>query len=90
MSTLTIRLPDAKHERLKTLARSRGVSVNKLVEEWATVALTQQDSENRYRLRARRGRPEQGLALLDELDRRQKAHRSGPRAVRSRKVPHQA
>ena len=70
MSTLTIRLPDAKHERLKTLARSRGVSVNKLVEEWATVALTQQDSENRYRLRARRGRPEQGLALLEELDRR--------------------
>ena len=34
MSTLTIRLPDAKHERLKTLACSRGVSVNKLVEEW--------------------------------------------------------
>jgi hypothetical protein len=46
------------------------VSVNKLVEEWATVALTQQDCENRYRLRAERGRPEQGLALLDELDRR--------------------
>lgn len=72
MSTLTIRLPDAKHERLKTLARSRGVSVNKLVEEWATVALAQQDAENRYHLRARRGRPEQGLALLDELDRRER------------------
>ena len=69
MSTLTIRLPDAKHQRLKTLARSRGVSVNKLVEEWATVALAQLDAENRYRLRARRGRPEQGQALLDELDR---------------------
>ena len=60
MSSLTIRLPDSKHERLKTLARSRGVSVNKLVEEWATVALTQQDSENRYRLRAQRGRPQRG------------------------------
>lgn len=72
MSTLTIRLPDAKHERLKTLARARGVSVNKLVEEWATVALAQQDAENRYHLRARRGRPEQGLALLDELDRRER------------------
>ena len=79
MSTLTIRLPDSKHERLKTLARSRGVSVNKLVEEWATVALTQQDSENRYRLRAQRGRPERGLALLDELDRR------GPRGPRRHK-----
>jgi len=31
MSTLTIRLPDTKHERLKAFARARGVSVNKLV-----------------------------------------------------------
>ncbi len=79
MSTLTIRLPDAKHERLKTLASSRGVSVNKLVEEWATVALTQHDSENRYRLRAQRGRPERGLALLDEFDRRAPRGRSSRR-----------
>ena len=70
MSTLTIRLPDAKHQRLKAVARSRGVSVNKLVEEWATVALAQQDAENRYRLRSGRGRPEHGLALLDKLERR--------------------
>jgi len=76
MSTLTIRLPDAKHQRLKSLARSRGVSVHKLVEEWATVALAQQDAENRYRLRAERGRPEQGLVLLDKLDRQA---RSGSR-----------
>lgn len=85
MSTLTIRLPDTKHQRLKAFARSRGVSVNKLVEEWATVALAQQDAENRYRLRAERGRPEQGLALLDELDRRERSSQSssGARAPRS-------
>jgi len=69
MSTLTIRLPDTKHQRLKAFARMRGVSLNKLVEEWATVALAQVDAENRYRLRAGRGRPEVGLALLDTLDR---------------------
>lgn len=69
MSTLTIRLPDTKHQRLKAFARTRGVSLNKLVEEWATVALAQVDAENRYRLRAARGRPEAGLALLDKLDR---------------------
>lgn len=69
MSTLTIRLPDAKHQRLKAFARSRGVSLNKLVEEWATVALAQLDAENRYRLRAARGQPETGVALLDKLDR---------------------
>ncbi len=69
MSTLTIRLPDTKHQRLKAFARSRGISLNKLVEEWATTALAQLDTENRYLLRAARGRPQEGLALLDKLDR---------------------
>jgi len=68
MSTLTIRLPATKHQRLKDFARARGVSLNKLVEEWATVALAQLDAENHYRLRATRGRPKVGLALLDKLD----------------------
>lgn len=68
MSTLTIRLPETKHQRLKAFARSRGISLNKLVEEWATVALAQEDAENRFRLRAACGRPEVGLSLLDKLD----------------------
>jgi hypothetical protein len=50
MSTLTIRLPATKHQRLKDFARARGVSLNKLVEEWATVALAQLDAENHYGL----------------------------------------
>ncbi|MCK6432260.1 MAG: toxin-antitoxin system HicB family antitoxin [Aquabacterium sp.] len=29
MSTLTIRLPDEKHERLKALAKSNSISINK-------------------------------------------------------------
>ena len=41
----------------------------RLVGEWTTVALAQVDAENRYRLRAARGQPEAGLALLDKLDR---------------------
>jgi hypothetical protein len=48
MSTLTIRLSATKHQRLKDFARARGVSLNKLVEEWATVALAQLDAENHY------------------------------------------
>jgi len=70
MSTLTIRLPDTKHERLKAFARMRGVSVNKLVEELATVVLAQADAENRYLLRKGRGKPAAGLKLLDKLDRK--------------------
>ena len=68
MSTLTIRLPESKHQRLKDFARLRGVSLNKLVEEWATVALAQMDAENRLRLRAAHGESAVGLALLDKLD----------------------
>jgi predicted HicB family RNase H-like nuclease len=32
MATMTIRIPDRKHERLKLLAETQGVSLNKLPE----------------------------------------------------------
>ena len=41
MATLTIRLPDVKHARLKALAQARDVSMNRLFDEWATAALVQ-------------------------------------------------
>ena len=68
MSTLTIRIPDDKHERLKALAKRRRMSVNKLIEELSTQALAEFDMENRFRLLAARGSRERGLALLDRLD----------------------
>ena len=69
MATLTIRLPDEKHERLRQLAERRNVSMNKLIEELSTVALAEFDAETRFRARAARGSREQGLRLLDDLDR---------------------
>ena len=69
MSTLTIRIPDGKHERLRNLAKARGVSLNRLIDEMATVALTEFDSETRFRAMAARGSKKTGLALLDKLDR---------------------
>ena len=68
MATLTIRLPDDKHERLRQLARQRQISMNKLIEELSTIALTQFDVETRFRARAARGSAEVGLQLLDKLD----------------------
>ena len=68
MATMTIRIPDAKHERLRLLAERNGVSLNKLVDEWATMALAQFDAETRFHLRAGRGNPKRGLALLDKLN----------------------
>jgi predicted transcriptional regulator len=70
MATLTIRLPDEKHDRLKQLAESRGISMNKLIEELSTIALTEFDTYNRFRALAARGDRARGLALLDQLDQR--------------------
>jgi predicted HicB family RNase H-like nuclease len=36
---LTIQISDRIYERLRLLAKSQGVSLNKLVEEWATVSI---------------------------------------------------
>ena len=68
MATMTIRLPNDKHKRLKHLAEQRGLSLNKLIEEWSTVALTEFDAETRFRLLASKGDPKRALALLDRLD----------------------
>ncbi|ENN89409.1 hypothetical protein RHSP_66658 [Rhizobium freirei PRF 81] len=69
MSTLTIRLPNDQHERLKALAAARGTSLNKLFEELTTKALTEFDAETRFRLRAARGDKDRALDILEKLDR---------------------
>jgi predicted transcriptional regulator len=71
MATLTIRLPDDKHARLKDLALSRGISINKLIEELSTIALTEFDAYTRFKTMAAAGDVKKGLALLDRLDRLQ-------------------
>ena len=77
MSTITIRLPETKHARLKTYAKAQNVSLSKLFEEWATVALAQQDAQASYAMRQSRGDRQRGLALLDKLD----GHLSTEKAV---------
>jgi predicted transcriptional regulator len=69
MSVLTIRLPDDQHERLRALAEHRGISLNKLFEEFAIRAVAEFDIELRFRARAARGDAATGLALLEKLDR---------------------
>ena len=69
MATLTIRLSAQKLERLRKLAERRQISMNKLIDELATIALTEFDAETRFRARAALGSREEGLKLLDLLDR---------------------
>jgi len=76
MSTLTIRLPDDTAQRLKSLARNRGLSINKLVEELSTQAIAAFDVETRFRTLAASGDAAQALAILERLDRDDAAQRS--------------
>lgn len=68
MTTLTIRLPEDTTLRLKQLAASRGISLNKLMEELGTAALAVHDSETRFRLMAQAGDRKAALHILARLD----------------------
>jgi len=68
MSTLTIRLPDDTAQRLKALAQSRGLSMNKLVEQLSAHALSAWDTENHFRAMAATGDMQKALAVVDRLD----------------------
>ncbi len=78
MSVVTLRLPDDKHERLRQIAKARGISVNRLLDEMATIAVAQHDAEVHFRSAQARGSRERGLAVLDALDR----HYNGARRRR--------
>ena len=47
MATLTIRLPDAQRDRLAAMAARRGVSLNKLMQEFAARGLAVLDELDR-------------------------------------------
>ena len=68
MATMTIRLPDEKQKRLAQLAKHLGISVNKLIDEIATVRLAQFDAEMQFRRLASQGSAEAGLRVLEKLD----------------------
>jgi predicted transcriptional regulator len=68
MATLTIRLADDKHTRLKALAKARGISLNKLMEEFSNIALAEFDAQTRFKALAAKGDRQVGLALLSKLD----------------------
>jgi hypothetical protein len=68
MTALTVRLPDEKPRRRKALAKSRGMPLNRLIDEMTTLMLAEFDAETRFAVRAARGTGQEvkGLALLDK------------------------
>jgi predicted transcriptional regulator len=68
MTTVTLRLPDDTCQRLKQLAASRRISLNKLLEELSTAAISAHDAEIRFRAMAAGGDRERAVAVLNRLD----------------------
>ncbi len=75
MAAMTLRLPDDKHERLRALAQSRGTTLNRMLDEMATLMLADFDAETRFKLRAASGagKAARGMALLDKAARKGQA-----------------
>jgi len=68
MSTITIRIPDEKYERLKLYAKMKQISINKLFDELSTIALTQFDTKTRFEVLASKGNKQRGLELLEKIE----------------------
>ena len=68
MATVTIRMSDEKHYRLKALAQRKKISINKLFDQLSTQALAEFDSEVHFRALAATGDSKRGLELLDQVD----------------------
>jgi predicted transcriptional regulator len=69
MSTTTLRLPEDIANRLKNVAESRGISVNKFLTEISVQALAAYDTETRFKAMAAEADIPAALAVLDRLDR---------------------
>ena len=68
MVTIKINIPDSKYEKLKQYAEEQGVSLNKLFDEFATVALAQFDAKTRFTMMVAKGDTKRGMELLEKLD----------------------
>ena len=53
MARITIELADEQHERLRQLAKQKGVRVSQLLNELSNIAVAQFDAETRFRALAR-------------------------------------
>jgi predicted DNA-binding ribbon-helix-helix protein len=68
MSVLTIRLPSDYHQRLKDIAASKGISVNKLIEHLSISAIAEFDAFAKFKARAIGADREKAIQILERLN----------------------
>lgn len=64
MTTISLRLPDAIHQKVKELAASGGTSINQFLATAAAEKVAALEAERLLEERARRGRRDRFLELL--------------------------
>ena len=65
MATITYRTTDEKKEKLAALANEKDISVNKVLDELVTIAITERDAFVRFQARAHRGDSALALKVLE-------------------------
>lgn len=64
MATITYRTTEEKRNKLAEMAEEQNISVNKLLDDFVTIALTEREAYLRFTARASRGNPEKALEIL--------------------------
>lgn len=64
MATITYRTTDEKREKLAALAEEQQISVNKVLDELVTIALTEREAFLRFSARAAKGNAKEALNIL--------------------------
>ena len=60
MATLTYRTADEKRVKLQKLVKSAGISVNRMIDDWATYAIAESEAFYRLQKLAENGKQYQG------------------------------
>lgn len=70
MTAITLRIDEEKHHRLKQMAKQKGITLNRLIDEMTSLMLSEFDLKIRYKTRFLRGqgKVERGLDLLKKAE----------------------
>ena len=67
MSTISVRLPDSLHQRIKSLSKKEHVSMNQLIALAVAEKISVLETEDYLNERAARANEEKFLAVLDKV-----------------------
>mgnify|MGYP006283857213 CR=1 FL=1 len=68
MGTLSIRIPDSLHDKLKNLSKKEKISLNQLINSAVTEKISALETEEYLKERAKNGSLDKYLKVLDKVN----------------------